>query len=409
MALAHAPEFQFIAPLHGAAHGDGAGEWQDELMQLHGGGGGAEVLHAGGGHAVAEGFQQHGGFSLSQCHEVAGERIVVDGALQFLAHISKGGLRGDADVGHKLLRHGAFFLRHADVAAELQAVYMNGIGHLGFRAAAAALHEALQGAEVRHGQIRVGNGELGGIVVTGEHADADDAGAVGGVDIVLHIADEGGICRVEVMLAEQGVDVLLLVAHAGVNVLEIILQSQIAGLLVKGTRVHAGEDEAADAPAAAEIQKCPGVRNDGHLRDGVVKGVAVVFLQIGQLGTGGLPCIVIRVGQLEFIAKLLAGERGQVVLGKYVVGGFQRESQVIAKGAGPVEKKILEHAESAFGGDDVVLALKFEDGAFEFRVDEGVILAETSPGASGHAVELYETPVNGGCPALDAEVISHGG
>ena len=180
--------FVFLPGTHGATHGDRRGEGEDELVQLHGGGGGAEFLHAGAGQAVAEGFQQHGGLLLSQGDEVAGQGIVIDGALQLLAHAVEGGSGGEAHVGHQALGLGALLLRHADAAVDFQSVDVDGICHRGGGGGcAAAFHKALQGAQVGHGEVRVGEGELGGVVVAGEHADADDAGTVGGAKVKLVI------------------------------------------------------------------------------------------------------------------------------------------------------------------------------------------------------------------------------
>ena len=63
-------------------------------MQLYGGCRCAEILNTGGGQAVAESFQQHGGFGLGKCYQVARERIVIDGFAQVFAHAGKAGGRG---------------------------------------------------------------------------------------------------------------------------------------------------------------------------------------------------------------------------------------------------------------------------------------------------------------------------
>ena len=234
---------------------------------------------------------------------------------------------------------------------------------------------------------------------------------MGGVDIVLHVADEGRICRVDLVLAQQVVDVFLLVAHTGVDVLEVILEPQETRLFIEGARIHTGQYEAADAAAGAEVHEGSGMRNDGDLGNGMVKGVAVVFLQVHQSGLRGFAGVIIRVGKLELIAELLSGQGGSVILGQHVVGGFQGKGKVIAQRAGPVEDEVLEHGveKSAFGGDDVVFVLVFEDGSFQLGVDEGVVLAVFGPGSARHAVEIHKAPVYGGRAALDAQVITHRG
>ena len=226
-------------------------------MELHRGANGSELPHTAGGKFICEGLQQDGGLSLSQRYQSARERIIADGAAQVFPGGGEGSGRSEGDVCREALGQGSLILRYTDVTGELQRMNPDGIrGGLG-----AFCQEPLQVTEVRHGHIRRRLGELLGVVVAGQHADTGDADTVGSIHIMLHVADKSCFFSPQTMLPKHTGNIVLLIMYPGVDVLEIVVHIQHAGLLIKSLGVHAGKHEAADTASPAEIKKVACVRN----------------------------------------------------------------------------------------------------------------------------------------------------
>ena len=150
------------------------------------------------------------------------------------------------------------------------------------------------------------------------------------------------------MLLHEGGDIMLLIMNAGVNVLKVIIHAQLAGLLLKGLRIHACEDEAADAAPEAELNELAGVRNQRHAHRGLSKGLAVIILQILQLGLGNLHRVIIRVRQLELRPEGRPIQRRAPILRQYIIRSLNGQRHIIAQRAGPVKNQIAEHRELSF-------------------------------------------------------------
>ena len=193
-------------------------------MQLYRGLYSAEFMDTARGQLIGQGLYQNGGFGLSYGNEALREGVVADGAGDVLTGGGERAGRGEGDVGGESLGQGSLFFRHTDAAGEFQGVDADGIS----RRQRTFFQQALQVAQVGHGDVRCGLGELVGVVVAGEYADTGDADAVSGVDIVLHVTDEGGFLRAESVLSHEAGDVVLLVVNPGVDVLEVVVEVEVA-------------------------------------------------------------------------------------------------------------------------------------------------------------------------------------
>ena len=166
---------------------------------------------------------------------------------------------------------------------------------------------------------------------------------VGRLYVMLHVPDERGFMGMQPVLGQQGVDMGVLMADARVNGFKIFHHAQLLALDVELLGVHAGEDKAAHAARAAELQEFPRVRQHLHRRVGNAEGVPEMVFQFIQIRLGQHAGIIVRIGKLEFRAEFIPVHAGFSVLGKNVIGRVQRQGQVIHQGAGPVENEILEH------------------------------------------------------------------
>ena len=207
-----------------------------------------------------------------------------------------------------------------------------------------AAEEVLQGAEVGNDEIRFGLGELSGVVVAGQDGDGGDTCAVSGMNIMLHVADEGSLLRVERMLLHEPGYIGILVTDARMNMLEIGENPELLRLHPEGGRVHAREYKATNTPRSTESEKCRSVRQKRHLCRRVIKGAAVMVLQLLQRHSRCFLCIVGRVRQLKLRPKRCPIQRGNTVLRQHIIGSLDCQFEVIAQRAGPVKDQVAEHS-----------------------------------------------------------------
>ena len=166
---------------------------------------------------------------------------------------------------------------------------------------------------------------------------------MGRFHIMLHVPDKCGFMGMQPMLGQQGMNVGILMADARMNGFKIFHHAQLPALGIKLLGVHAGKNKAAHAARAAELQEFPGIRQHFHRSIGNAEGVPEMVFQFIQIRVGEHPGIIVRIGKLEFRAKFIPVHAGFPVLGKDVVGGVQRQGQVVHQGARPVENDIFKH------------------------------------------------------------------
>jgi hypothetical protein len=185
--------------------------------------------------------------------------------------------------------------------------------------------------------------ELRGAVVARKDSDGRDPGAVGGGDVMLHVANESSFLRFEAVLDKEVADVSGLVTDAGVDGFKVVIDAHVTALDVKGLRVNAGEDETTDALRLTEVQEVESVRDESDRLVRGLEGIAEVILKLIEVGLGEDTSVIVGVRELELVAELLAVKRGAAVLSEDVVRGFQGESEVVNERARPVEDDVFEH------------------------------------------------------------------
>jgi hypothetical protein len=158
------------------------------------------------------------------------------------------------------------------------------------------------------------------MVVASENRNRGNAAMAGGLNIVRHIADEGGLCRGELVSGEDPVNHFTLVQHPGIGGLEVVAKPEIVHLALEGEGVHRGQDEAADAEGGAPFQLLAGVRQDGDGSDRVVKGRAEMCFEFFQGDLRQQLGVKLPVGQPKGAAECFAVERGNPVFFEHRVG-----------------------------------------------------------------------------------------
>ena len=101
---------------------------------------------------------------------------------------------------------------------------------------------------------------MSGAVVTGQYRDGGDAGAVSGMNIMLHVTDKRRFLRVDCMPVHKPGYISILVTDTRMNMLEKGEHPQLLRLKQEGWRVHAREHEATNTPRSTEAEKGRGVR-----------------------------------------------------------------------------------------------------------------------------------------------------
>ena len=121
-----------------------------------------------------------------------------------------------------------------------------------------------QFTEMLDDQVRLAGAELIQGVISGQNGDAVDAPVLGGVHIVLHVADEDGGRGVEGVFLQERTDLGALVGDAGVDPFEEGAESGGFRLVREVPRVDRGEQEGADSVGGAELEQFPGMGQGNH-------------------------------------------------------------------------------------------------------------------------------------------------
>jgi hypothetical protein len=191
----------------------------------------------------------------------------------------------------------------------------------------------------------VGQGflELGEGVVAGEDGAGADATVAGGGDIVLHVADEEGLFRAEVVVFENAVDGVPLVGHTGIGLAKEVVHAQAAGLVLEVGLVDGAEEKDGKVAGVAVFKDLsrPGEKGDGVVK--FAKDLPKDFLQFLEGGVGNVFFVEALIREIEFFPEGLAVKRGFPVGSEDPVGGFQDGGKVVHESAGPVEDQVADH------------------------------------------------------------------
>jgi hypothetical protein len=154
---------------------------------------------------------------------------------------------------------------------------------------------------------------------------------------MLHVADEEGLFRPEVMILENAVDGVPFIGHAGIGLAKEVVHAQASGLVIEVGLVNGAKKKDRQVTGVAVFKDLSRPRQKG---DGVVqfpKDLPEDFLQFVEGGVGNVLFVETFVGQVELFPEGLPVEGGFPVGGKDPVGGLQDGGEVVHEGAGPVE------------------------------------------------------------------------
>ncbi len=212
------------------------------------------------------------------------------------------------------------------------------------------LEGAAKCLEVGGGEVRFCFEEFFWRVVSGEYGDRKDACVLGGLDIVDHIADVGGVFGCEVVLLENRADDEDFVHGPGVSFVEEIANAEAGGLGLEVVVGDAGESEDLAPGAVAGFEEFEGSREKS---DGLLFGeeLDVAGLDFGDGNVGEDLGVKIGVGEAELGAECFRREGGAAVVGEDAVDGAEDGEAVVDEGAGPVEDDGF-HGPGDFGSGD---------------------------------------------------------
>jgi hypothetical protein len=206
-----------------------------------------------------------------------------------------------------------------------------------------ALEDLGDGKHVRRDMVGQGFLKLGKGVVAGEDGAGADATVAGGGDIVLHIADQKGLFRAEVVVLENAVDGIPLVGDTGIGLAEEVVHAEAAGLVLKIGLVNGAEEKGGQIAGVAVFENFPGPGQEG---DGVVKfpeDLSEDLFQLVEGGVGDVLFVEALVREIEFFTEGLAVKRGFPVGGKDPVSSLEDGGEIVHESARPVEDQVADH------------------------------------------------------------------
>ncbi len=208
------------------------------------------------------------------------------------------------------------------------------------------LQHAAQFTEMFDDEFGAGGAQLVERVVAGEHGAGMNAAMPGGGDVMFHVADEKGFGGVELVFAEDVVDLFAFVEHIGVGLVEEGIQFADAALGLEQVAVDGAQQKGTQLVGAAKFEKGARV---GQLMDNV-PGLAELrlepFFQLGPRYMRDVAIVKMREGQLEFRAELVERHGGLASLGEHEVGRLQDGGQIVHQRSGPIENNIADHREN---------------------------------------------------------------
>lgn len=198
-------------------------------------------------------------------------------------------------------------------------------------------------AEMFHDQIRMAGAQLFQIVVAGEHRARRDAAMLRGIDVMLHVADEKGFVRRQIIFRENAVDHLFLVHDAQISAFQIFPKTGRLRLHVVMALMNGAEEKQPQPARAAEFQKFAGVRqrHDGILS--LAEGAVKPDFQLRHGNVRQMAVVEFLKGQAKLRAELFEGHRLALRLGEDVIRRLPHGGQVIDERARPVENNVADH------------------------------------------------------------------
>ena len=155
----------------------------------------------------------------------------------------------------------------------------------------------------------------------------------GGLDVMLHVADENGFVEDEVVFGEDFADALTFVPDVEVGAFEEFAET--GAVLLRGEMIgmNGAEDEGADAafPAKDEELACVGQGDDGILD--FLKPGTEPFLELFNGDVGNMAVVKRFEGQGKFGAKLFESEFCDAGALEGMVAGLPDGGQIIHQGA----------------------------------------------------------------------------
>ena len=171
-----------------------------------------------------------------------------------------------------------------------------------------------------------------------------NAAVARGGDVVLHVANEQRLVRLQMVLAENLVDFFTFVPNAGIGPVEQRAKAGDAALRLEIVTLHRAQKQRAHLFRAAEFQKLPRVRERDHGRlQPAIRGMKP-RLQLRHGNVRRMAVVKLREGQFKLRAKFGPRHRRPAGLAEHLVRRLQHGGQVVHQSSRPVENNVADHA-----------------------------------------------------------------
>jgi 23S rRNA pseudouridine2457 synthase len=243
-------------------------------------------------------------------------------------------------------QHVTFGIKNQGPDGRERRVRFRELFHQRFEVEIIFLQHAAQFGEMLDDQVRLGFAQSFQRVVAGQHGARMDAAVFGGLDVVLHIADEKRFRRLQIIFFENLVDFLSLVPNVGVRLVEKGVEAGHATVCLEVFGVDGAQQKRAKFSGAAKFQKVARVRQFGHGSLRLPEAVMKPVFKLRQRDVRRVTVVKLRERQGKFRAELFARHFGFARLRQNKIGRLQNGGQIVNQSAGPVEDNVADHAEN---------------------------------------------------------------
>ena len=191
------------------------------------------------------------------------------------------------------------------------------------------LQHLAQLGQVFDDEVRFRRAQLTERVVAGQHRAGMHAPVFGGLDVVLHVADEQRFAGSQGILFENFADFLSFVPNADIGGVDVFIEAGDARLDGEVVLVNRAEEKGANAMGPAELKELTGVR---EFADGILdlaKTAVEPAFELGQRDVRHVPVVKVCKRETELGAEFVEAHLGPFCLGENVIGRLEDSRQIV--------------------------------------------------------------------------------
>ena len=203
--------------------------------------------------------------------------------------------------------------------------------------------ERAQFSEILDDGVGPGLAKLREAIITSQDGTGVGAAMFGGIDVVLHVADEERLGGIESVFRKEFVDFFSFVPDLDVRSLEVVVPVQGFDLDGVVIAVNGAEQERSNPVGCAELEEWFGVRERLDAMLHLLKFPVEPLFELGQGDIRGMLFVESCEGEAEGGAELVERHRWFIEFFEDMIGGLPHGGKVIDQCSGPVEDDISDH------------------------------------------------------------------